>query len=382
MKLASLVLAFAVTPLAAQETGGFVTRLGNDTVAVERFTHTARRLEGEIVSRVPNVTVRTYSIDFGADGRATRAEVTVRRPGQQAPIQVSVATFTADSVMVETRRDTAVQRRRIKLEGTAIAVPAGPNQSWAITEVLAQRLRASRTDSVTWPAYFVGANGTFLISWVRASADSVRIYSGDGMWVGRLGRNGKLESVSPRAGTQQFTTDRLATPLDLARVTTAWNSGQAAQPAGILSPRDTVNASIAGATLWLDYGRPSKRGRTVYGSPIAPWGQVWRTGANAATQFRTDRDLEIGGVTLRAGSYTLWTIPSSDGAWKLLINTQTGQWGTAHDPRLDIYQLDLRTTRLPSVVERFTISFVPDGQGGLMHLDWDTTRVSIPFTVR
>jgi hypothetical protein len=277
-----------------------------------------------------------------------------------------------------------VQVRRVKLEGLAVTVPAGPNTSWAIAEVLAARLRASREDSIMVPSYLVGANGTFLISWVRVTRDSIRIYAGDAMWIGRLSTNGKLQTIVPMAGTQQFTTDRLTSAPDVARTVTAWGSGQgaASAQAGILSPRDTVNASVGGAALWVDYGRPSKRGRVVYGSPIAPWNQVWRTGANAATQFRTDRDLMIGGVVLRAGTYTLWTIPSQDGNWKLLINSQTGQWGTAHDPARDVYQLDLRTSRLASPVERFTISVVPDGQGGVIHLDWDTTRASIPFTVR
>ena len=143
-----------------------------------------------------------------------------------------------------------------------------------------------------------------------------------------------------------------------------------------------VRATAGGATLWIDYSRPAKRGRQIFGSTIVPWGEVWRTGANAATQFRTDKALDIGGVTLPAGFYTLWTIPSPQGGWKLLINSETGQWGTAHKPERDLYQLDMTTSALAQPVERFTISVVPSGQGGALQLDWDTTRATIPFTVR
>ena len=171
--------------------------------------------------------------------------------------------------------------------------------------------------------------------------------------------------------------------VDITALATAFAArDQQGQPLGLLSPRDTVRASVGGASLMIDYGRPSKRGRQIFGSTIVPWGQVWRTGANAATQFRTDKALDIGGVTLPAGFYTLWTIPEQTGGWRLVINSQTGQWGTAHDASKDLFQVPMTTSTLPQPVERFTISVVPSGPGGTLNLDWDTTRASIPFTVR
>ena len=385
MRLHRHCLALAVTltaavPAAAQ-TGGFVVRLGADTVAVERFTRNGNRLEGEIVGKVPTVIVRSYVIEFGPDGRTTRAEVTQRRPGETSPIQVTTGTFTRDSIRMETRRDTAVTRRAIALPGAVIAVPAGPGQSWAITEILADRLRSSQADSMHVPAWFVGGAGAFWIAWVRNGRDSVRIRDmNQGEWRGRL-QNNRLQAVAPVGGTQQFTADRINPP-DVNAIATAWRAReQQTAAAGILSPRDTVRASVGGATLWVDYGRPSKRGRQVFGSTVVPYGEVWRTGANAATQFRTDKALDIGGVTLPAGFYTLWTVPSQSG-WKLLINSETGQWGTAHRSDRDLYQLDMTTSALPQPVERFTISVVPSGQGGSLQLDWDMTRATIPFTVR
>ena len=377
----AIALAMAATTPAAAQTGGFIVKLGTDTLAVERFTRNGNRLEGEIVGKVPQVMVRSYVVEFGSDGRATRAEVTLRRPGQANPVQVSTSTFTRDSVRIETRRDTAVTRRTVALAGSAIAVPAGPGQSWAITEVLADRLRASQADSIHLPLHFVGSANAFWIAWIRVGRDSVRIRdSNGGQWRGRLS-NGRLQAAAPVGGTQQFTAERIDAP-NVTQVATAWQAReQQTSAAGTLSPRDTVRASVGGATLWVDYGRPSKRGRQVYGSPIVPFGAVWRTGANAATQFRTDKALEIGGVVLQPGFYTLWTIPSPSG-WKLLINSETGQWGTAHKPERDLFQLDMTTSTLPQPVERFTISVVPSGQGGTLQLDWDTTRASIPFTVR
>jgi len=149
-----------------------------------------------------------------------------------------------------------------------------------------------------------------------------------------------------------------------------------------LSPRDTVNVTNAGgATLMIDYGRPSKRGRTVFGGILVPYGEVWRTGANAATQFKTDRALDFGGTVVPAGFYTLWTLPTATG-WKLIVNGETGQWGTAHKPEKDLYTVDMKVSSLPQVVERFTISIDPNATGGVLNLDWDTTRASVAFTVK
>jgi len=112
-----------------------------------------------------------------------------------------------------------------------------------------------------------------------------------------------------------------------------------------------------------------------------PWGVLWRTGANAATQFKTDKPLQVGGTEIPAGLYTLWTIPSP-GGWKLVINTETGQWGTLHNAEKDIATLDMSVSALSSPVERFTIGVEPGTAGGTLNLDWDTTRASLAFQVK
>jgi hypothetical protein len=148
---------------------------------------------------------------------------------------------------------------------------------------------------------------------------------------------------------------------------------------GQLSARDTTQATIAGAALWVDYSRPSKRGRVIFGE-LVPYGQVWRTGANAATQFRTDKALRFGEVTVPAGFYTLFSIPGPS-EWTLIINSETGQPGTAYKPERDLFKIPMKLSSLPQPVERFTIGFAPGEGGGVLTLDWDSTRASAPFTV-
>jgi hypothetical protein len=149
----------------------------------------------------------------------------------------------------------------------------------------------------------------------------------------------------------------------------------------MLSPRDTVVAKdVGGAALQIDYSRPAKRGRVVFGG-VVPYGQVWRTGANAATQFKTDKALDFGGTIVPAGFYTLWTVPAADG-WKLVVNSETGQWGTEHDASKDLATIPMSTTALSQPVERFTIRVEPAASGGVLALEWDTTRATAAFTVQ
>jgi len=202
------------------------------------------------------------------------------------------------------------------------------------------------------------------------------------VYVAKVDKKGLILGTRPVAGTQKFAITRVD-KLDLDGLAAYYAAReQAGAGVGVLSPRDTVNVTNAGgATLMIDYGRPSKRGRTVFGGILVPYGEVWRTGANAATQFKTDRALDFGGTVVPAGFYTLWTLPTATG-WKLIVNGETGQWGTAHKPEKDLYTVDMKVSSLPQVVERFTISIDPNATGGVLNLDWDTTRASVAFTVK
>lgn len=149
----------------------------------------------------------------------------------------------------------------------------------------------------------------------------------------------------------------------------------------ILSPRDSTEIIIKGKKISVNYGRPSMRNRPIMGA-LVPYNKVWRTGANEATAFVTEADLQIGGVRLPAGSYTLYTLPSPK-QWKLIINKQTGQWGTVYDSDMDFARINLKKTAIKGkAVEKFLISLKRNGNdGATMVLEWERTSLSIPFKV-
>jgi len=148
-----------------------------------------------------------------------------------------------------------------------------------------------------------------------------------------------------------------------------------------LSPPGQAAATIGAATITIDYARPSMRGRKIMGE-LVPYDKVWRTGANAATTLKTSAALEIGGTLVPAGTYTLYTLPGEK-AWKLIINKQTGQWGTQYDQAQDLARLDLKVEATAAPVEQFTITLTGSGaSNGLLAMEWENTKLTIPFTVK
>lgn len=144
-----------------------------------------------------------------------------------------------------------------------------------------------------------------------------------------------------------------------------------------LSPPDSAMFTFSdGKKITVKYSRPSMRGRKIYGG-LVPFDQVWRTGANEATSFVTDGDITINGTKVPAGSYTLYTLPSA-GTWKLIVNKQTGQWGTEYDQSKDLARIDMKSAKLPQPVEQFTIKFEPTGGNATtMTLDWESTQTGV-----
>ncbi len=145
----------------------------------------------------------------------------------------------------------------------------------------------------------------------------------------------------------------------------------------LLSPPAKAAIQLGGKQVTITYNSPAMRGRKIFGD-LVPYGQVWRTGANAATTLKTETALMIGSARVPAGTYTLYTLPSA-GTWKLIINKQTGQWGTVYNQARDLARVNMEKKMLPAPQENMSISF-EDTQGGKtkLHVRWDTTDVWVP----
>lgn len=153
------------------------------------------------------------------------------------------------------------------------------------------------------------------------------------------------------------------------------------------SPHVRSVFTVDGATITLEYGRPSVKGRTIFGPDgIVPPGNVWRMGADEATVLKTDRDLMFGSLHVPAGSYTLFALPLAGEtpdapAGKLIINKQTGQWGTQYDAAQDHGRVDANVTVTDTPVEMLTLSIVDTPAGGAFVMEWAGVRAEVPFVV-
>ena len=143
------------------------------------------------------------------------------------------------------------------------------------------------------------------------------------------------------------------------------------------SPPATATADLGGgATIKVDYSSPKVKGRKIFGG-LVPYGKIWRTGANEATTFVTTADITVGGKTVPAGSYTLFTIPNAD-KWTLVLSKKTGEWGTDYPGEdQDLARIDMKGSKLPGLQEDFKISFDKTSAGATMNVDWENTRASV-----
>jgi hypothetical protein len=153
------------------------------------------------------------------------------------------------------------------------------------------------------------------------------------------------------------------------------------------SPAATATAMVGGRTIAMQYSAPSVRGRRIFGAgnlvsrdPTYP---IWRAGANAATTLRTDSDLDLGGLRVPRGTYSLYVNLRDQNAWELVVSKQTGQWGLDYDARQDLGRVKMTMSKPPALVETLKWE-VRDGGGGKgeLRLSWEQHVATVPLTVR
>jgi len=369
-----LALIVAASLFAAQDSGAFVVRIGSDTLSLEQYKRTATQLRGDFVIRSPRSVHRIYTADLNPDGSIRRIEVISHNiGGGPGPAETKgTLEFVGDSAIITNPRgDSTVTTR--------VAVPRGTMpyalHVYGLVEQIGWQARATGggRDSVAL-SVVTSSNQTSGGYVKKRGGDTLVFNFTDGQLAGlgpftfRLDRQGRLAWLTGKGSTVQVDVERVPSIPNMGALTAAF----ATRPLGQLSVRDTARATVSGAEVWVDYSQPLKRGRDIFGN-VVPWNAPWRTGANAATQFNTSMDLIVGGTTVPAGKYTLWTLPTPTG-WKLIINKQTGQWGTEYHPEQDLARVDAKVETLTAPVEQFVIAFEP----GTITFTWDRTKVTVP----
>ncbi len=361
------------TPADAQEAANFVLRIGNDTVAVERYTRSATEVNGRQLLRTPRATIREYSARLDGAGHPTAIEIRIYRPGETTPMTRAEVRMMADSARVTLHQGDST--RVMTLPATRGAIPF-LGYSVGLYEIPLASFRRGASASATSTLLPLGSTTPYQLTIGGADGDWLAVTNIAGESRVQVDQQGRILRWDGTGSTLKLEGERL-TQLDFDGMVegflTRERNGQAL---GSLSPRDSVVASVAGTAVRVDYSRPGRRGRTIAGG-VVPWGSVWRTGANAATLISFDRDVLLGDARVPAGSYSLWTLPTPEG-WTLIVNSQTGQWGTDHDTARDLVRVPMRSEPPADRPEQFTIAVRPDGDGGRLTLTWDDVHVWVP----
>ena len=151
------------------------------------------------------------------------------------------------------------------------------------------------------------------------------------------------------------------------------------------SPHETTSVTIGrgGPRVTVTYGRPYAKGRKIWGG-LVKWDVADRLGSDEATTLITQQPLVIGDKTIPAGAYTLYIVPSENGATKLAFSTALGGWGIPVNTAADVARVDLKKETLPSSVEQLTLAVKADATtgGGVLTIAWETTQFSLPFTFK
>jgi hypothetical protein len=352
-------------------------------MSVEVYTRTEAGFEGQVLTRAPATRVAHYQATLAPDGTVGSMHVAWSTPPENPdgppPVEQTI-TVQGDSATIETVGGRNPGTTRVAVPEGVIPTVGKTPIAFAVLEQAVSQAMAGGADSFPVGFLSAGRGRVQPNAIVRVAADSVTFGFFGSPFLARVDEGGRVLGRSGERTTLKLVGEKVA-DLDFEALAAGYAARDArGEGIGVPSPEATVETAVGGANLRVIYSRPAKRGREIWGN-LVPLNEVWRTGANAATEFTTDRDLEIGDVLVPAGTYTLFSIHTPEST-HLIVNKQTEQWGTQYDQAQDLARVELVRADLSQPVERFTIAIEPTDEGGELQLIWDTTRFSVPFKVR
>lgn len=373
----------------AESRGTFLTTLGKDAVAVESYVRTQAALEGDILLRVPGVVRYHYKLTFAADGSVKRSDFDIK-PASGSGVEDSrrlVLDFDRGSVRAISTVNGAQSMSSVSLDvppniwflggyGSSFGIYA----SYGMYEYLLTRVPVDRTATTTLSVLSAATGQGSTRLFKRPTSTTAEFDYFKMAWIhATLDDSGAITAADASETTERTTTRRVEF-MDIRRAEQELGVvDKAGKGLGVASPNVETKASVAGASVVVRYGSPRLRGRSGAMVALVRAGKVWRTGANEATVIELSRDLRIGDQRVPAGKYSLWTLPKTDGV-ELIVNKQTGQWGTNYEPAQDLIRIPMTVTTVDKPLDAFAIALQPTGAGGELRIQWDTFVWSVSLT--
>ncbi|NNF36401.1 MAG: DUF2911 domain-containing protein [Saprospiraceae bacterium] len=379
-----------------QYTSSYIITWGNDTIAVETFTLFKNHLYGRLVHGFPENHVREFSYVYNDDGSVRYIDGDYRNPNNSSLPLKSATGYLPDRETVTVHNgivDWSVIKRnnedvqnstsrefeieRMLIQESKMHFHGGWIPIISQFEHLASLLVASRKDEINdltfinpyfepQPLKLTRVSDREIHFWSNIS-ERIKIYLGEDLHIDSMNMIGSVWNMKVYRNN----------PLDIEPFAKTF----AMRPTiGNPSPRDETTAMIHGTQITIDYGRPLRRGRKIFGG-IVPYGEVWRTGAGGATKITFDKSIKIGDQAIDPGTYNLYTIPRPDD-WTLIFNTQRDAWGSIYKEEFDLVHLPMKEKTTYDEYDQFTIKILEEGKGGKLQLIWDKTCAEVPFTFK
>ena len=351
----------------------FVTKLGDDTLAVEQFLETESGMAATVILRSPDTRFSKYTLDLDETGGIERMQRTDYPPsvgfsGEGALTQSIVRQ--GDSLSIDFYGENESRSYMAPYEPGVL--PFIDMVHWPF-ELAFNSAVATGQDTVNQPLLSGNRISNFIIADIEGDSMTIR-HPFRGVMGVNVDTEGNIQHLDAGLTTRKLKVNRVNS-IDM----NALADRYAQNPIGELSGAVSAEYTIGDANFRVDYGSPQKRGRDLFGG-IVPYGERWRTGANRATHFYTSSDIQIGDLDIPAGEYTIFTIPEEDGG-TMIINSETGQNGNSYDESQDFGRVPMQVEQTDEMTEAFTITVEETDEGGRLNLIWGNTVYYVNFSI-
>jgi len=363
-----------------QNNAAFVTLLGNDTLAVEKFEKNDNNITAQVVLRSPRTTLTSYQLITNESGGIEELTVSDHDLNSGFKGEGTVDRSykkTGDSLAISIKTNDGSYRNIMTTYEPGV-LPFIDMVHWPF-EIAFNNAMTTQADSIDQKLLSGSRSSTFIVAKIAKDSMTIRHPSRGVMGV-QVDKNGNIIELDASETTRKLTVQR-TNGIDIDAIAEKFaQSDKSGNPFGGLSGAVEESFSVNGAIIDVSYGTPQKRGRELFGG-IVSFGERWRTGANRATHFKTSQDIEMQGLTIPKGEYTLFSIPEADGGI-LIINKQTGQNGQTYNMSRDLGRVPLQVSQKEDSTEGFTILVEERSGGGVLKLVWGTTVYSVDFEIK
>ncbi len=358
-----------------------------DTIAIETFTLYQNQIYGKTVHGFPENYVRHFDIEYDKDGSIrelnylyndlTNTSMPINSKTGYLPYRFSAklndGLLDFRSLKKSTQEnDQGLTRIAHKTDGYHFNgdwIPIISQFEWLVSWFLDQDVQ--KIESLKFINAYVGVHNLQL---ERISENHIRFWSNISEAIEiYIDDDGRIETIDAIGSVWNLNIHRTE-PVDIEHYTDRFKNRPTI---GNPSPHELIAATIGGTTIEIDFGRPSMRGRKIFGN-IVPFGEVWRTGAGAATTISFDKDLQFGDQKVKAGKYNVYSLPMED-SFILILNSKLDAWGSVHLPEYDVVHLPMNLKEQPEIVDKFTIELSKKRHGGILMFKWENLVATIDF---